>query len=184
MAARNPEVVDQSTLAQKSGAEDLWPVCGVPSLHRLFANDRNRVSYRVAVSFLFSVQVGSPLEAMKGTLTLLMFSLLLLASVLIHVGRTTDASEQAVGQRQQDANALFLRNCASCHGKDGRAKTFKAKFNHARNLTDPAWQASITDEHIYESILKGKKKMPAFEKKLSKHEIGALVTYVRMLKKD
>ena len=31
----------------------------------------------------------------------------------------------------------FAKNCATCHGKDGRAKTFKAKFNHARDLTDP-----------------------------------------------
>ena len=59
----------------------------------------------------------------------------------------------------------------------------KAKFNYARNLTDPAWQASITDEHIYRSIFIGKRKMPAFQKKLSKDEIGALVTYVRMLKR-
>ena len=86
-------------------------------------------------------------------------------------------------QRVANSDVLFLKNCASCHGKDGRAKTFKAKFNHARNLTDPEWQAAITDEHMYESILHGKGKMPAFRKKLSETEIGALVTYVRMLKK-
>lgn len=80
-------------------------------------------------------------------------------------------------------DVLFVKNCASCHGKDGRAKTFKAKFKHAQNLTNPKWQASITDEHIFISILKGKGKMPAFEKKLSENEIAALVTYVRMLKR-
>jgi hypothetical protein len=40
------------------------------------------------------------------------------------------------------AAELYARHYASCHGKDGRAKTFKAKFNQARNLTDPAWHDS------------------------------------------
>ena len=86
-------------------------------------------------------------------------------------------------QKDTNASALFVRNCASCHGKDGRAKTFKARFNHARDLTNPNWQAAISDEHIYNSILKGNGKMPAFAKKLSRPEIAALVTYVRMFKK-
>jgi mono/diheme cytochrome c family protein len=86
-------------------------------------------------------------------------------------------------QKLPDGDALFLKNCASCHGKDGRAKTFKARFNHARNLTDPTWQAAINDEHMYESILRGKGKMPAFRKKLSDNEVAALVTYVRTLKR-
>ena len=90
---------------------------------------------------------------------------------------------QGAPQKDVGSSALFVKNCASCHGKDGRAKTFKAKFNHARNLTDPKWQSAESDEHIYVSILKGKGKMPAFEKKLSENEIGALVTYVRMLKR-
>ncbi len=86
-------------------------------------------------------------------------------------------------QSLPDGDALFLKNCASCHGKDGRARTFKAKFNHARDLTDPKWQAVITDEHMYESILHGKEKMPAFGKKLSENDVAALVTYVRVLKR-
>ena len=56
-------------------------------------------------------------------------------------------------------------------------------FNHARDLTDPKWQAIITDEHIFTSISKGKGKMPAWGKKLSEAEINALVAYVRTLKK-
>ena len=86
-------------------------------------------------------------------------------------------------QKDTNANALFVKNCASCHGKDGRAKTFKARFNHARDLTNTNWQAGISDEHIYNSVLRGNGKMPAFGKKLSKPEIAALVTYVRTLKR-
>ncbi len=82
-----------------------------------------------------------------------------------------------------DAQALFASKCATCHGKDGRAKTFKAKFNHARNLTDGAWQESVSDEHLYNSIMRGKGKMPAFGKKLREEDVNALVAFVRKFKK-
>ena len=81
-----------------------------------------------------------------------------------------------------DAGALFGSECATCHGKDGKAKTFKAKLKHARNLTDIQWQAEATDERLYNSIHNGKGKMPAFGKKLSDPQINALVGYVRTLK--
>jgi cbb3-type cytochrome c oxidase subunit III len=86
-------------------------------------------------------------------------------------------------QKEADANSLFAKNCASCHGKDGKAKTFKAKFNHARNLTDPEWQTSVTDERIFNSITNGRGHMPAWGKKLTEAEINSLVAYVRQLKK-
>ena len=107
-------------------------------------------------------------------------------SLLLVIGSLCAALSPTVSrgiQRVSDGDALFIKNCASCHGKDGRAKTFKARVNHARNLADPKWQAAITDEHLYESILRGKDKMPAFERKLSDNEVAALVTYVRMLKR-
>ena len=82
-----------------------------------------------------------------------------------------------------DANSLFAKNCVTCHGKDGKAKTFKAKFNHARNLTDPEWQTSVTDERLFNSITNGRGHMPAWGKKLTEAEINSLVAYVRQLKK-
>ena len=95
---------------------------------------------------------------------------------------------KALGGLDKDAIArsaaeLYAKNCASCHGKDGRAKTFKSKFLHARDLTDAAWQGNVTDERIFNSINNGKGKMPSFSKKLSEQEIESLVTHVRGLKK-
>src|SRR5215475_8869218 len=84
--------------------------------------------------------------------------------------------------KETDAGALFDKHCATCHGKDGRAKTFKAKFDHARDFTDAKWQAEVTDERIFNSISNGKGKMPAWHKKLSEEQINALVTYVRKWK--
>jgi mono/diheme cytochrome c family protein len=83
----------------------------------------------------------------------------------------------------KSAVELYAKKCASCHGKDGRAKTFKGKFNHARDLSDHEWQDRASDERIFNSIMNGKGKMPGFGKKLSEPEINGLVAYVRSLKK-
>ncbi len=80
-----------------------------------------------------------------------------------------------------DAGTLFKEHCAKCHGKDGRAKTFRGKLMGARNLTDEKWQAGETDEEIKEAIMKGPELMPSFEGKLTPAEIEAMVGYVRSL---
>ncbi|HJR07554.1 MAG TPA: c-type cytochrome [Pyrinomonadaceae bacterium] len=95
----------------------------------------------------------------------------------------TQHSNNKTARAGRDARELFEGKCATCHGKDGRAKTFKAKFNKARDLTDAAWQASVSDERIYNSIANGRGKMPAFAKKFSREEIETLASYVRSLKK-
>jgi mono/diheme cytochrome c family protein len=79
--------------------------------------------------------------------------------------------------------ALYVRNCASCHGRDGGAKTPKARFNHARKLSDSEWQNRTSDERIFNSIMNGKGEMPAYGKKLSEQEIDSLVTHVQGLKR-
>ena len=87
-------------------------------------------------------------------------------------------------QNPSDAASLFEKNCAKCHGKDGRAKTVRGKSLRARNLTDAKWQAKETDEEIRAAINKGPKAMPSFAKKLSQPEIDSLVAYVRSLKRE
>ena len=84
----------------------------------------------------------------------------------------------------RSAEEIYAKECASCHGKDGRAKSFKGRLVHARNFTDAQWQDSVGDERLFNSISNGKgKKMAAFGKKLSEQEIDSLVKYVRGLKK-
>jgi cytochrome c553 len=82
-----------------------------------------------------------------------------------------------------DASSLYDKKCADCHGKDGRARSFRGKHTHARDLTDAQWQEQVTDERIYNSISNGKGKMPAFSKKLSEADMNSLVTFVRGLRK-
>lgn len=80
---------------------------------------------------------------------------------------------------------LYRKYCVSCHGNDGRAKTSKGKFSHARDLTDPQWQAEVSDERIFNSIMNGRNargNMPTFANKLNEKEIDSLVDFVRRLK--
>lgn len=90
------------------------------------------------------------------------------------------------GSAPRSSAQLFSKYCSSCHGKDGRAKTVKAKFKHARDITDPKWQDEVSDERIFNSIMNGRDvrgKMPAFGKKITDAEADSLVDYVRHLRK-
>jgi mono/diheme cytochrome c family protein len=82
----------------------------------------------------------------------------------------------------KDAAAIFKNECASCHGKDGHA-TLKGKLKGAPNLNSAHWQEKTSDEHIFNVIVNGHEKMPAYGKKLSQAEIESLVAFVRKLKK-
>lgn len=117
-----------------------------------------------------------------------MASALVVVGVLVSFGVVSHASWQnsnsSVASNPPSAAAIYAKRCASCHGKDGRAKTFKAKFNDARDLTDQQWQEMVSDERIYNSIVNGRGKMPAFGKKLSDSQVDSLVSYVRSLKKS
>jgi cbb3-type cytochrome c oxidase subunit III len=118
---------------------------------------------------------------MKTILTRAPVVVLVLASLYTAYSANSIAEKNAP-QKNADAGILFSKNCATCHGKDGQAKTFKAKFNHARNLTDAKWQSEVSDERIFNSITNGKGKMPAWGKKFSEAQINALVSFVRTLK--
>jgi mono/diheme cytochrome c family protein len=96
---------------------------------------------------------------------------------------SASGAESTATQGTGDVGSLYNKKCAECHGKDGRSKSFRGKLSHARDLTDAKWQEQVTDERIYNSISKGKDKMPAFGKKLSEAEISSLANFVRGLKK-
>ncbi|HEY0005316.1 MAG TPA: cytochrome c [Pyrinomonadaceae bacterium] len=122
------------------------------------------------------------MKAILQVCALMSVALLCLCYVADEQTRADSEMPNAV-QGAREASVLYAKNCANCHGKDGRAKTLKAKFNHARDLTDSAWQANTSEERIFNSIANGRGKMPAYGKKFSDKEIESLVSYVRRLKK-
>jgi len=68
--------------------------------------------------------------------------------------------------------ALFLKNCAHCHGAD-------AHGDEGPDLHNLDW----TDQQIAARIRNGKKgRMTAFHDKLNEEQINALIAYLRSLK--
>ena len=76
-----------------------------------------------------------------------------------------------------DGAAIYKQKCQMCHGADG--KGFPAI--KTPDLTDPKWQASVSDKEMTEVIKNGKKgtPMPAFADKLKDDEIQAVVKFIR-----
>ena len=94
-------------------------------------------------------------------------------------------AQVSLGDNPRPASQTYRRYCVSCHGSDGKAKTSKGKFSHARDLTDMQWQADVSDERIFNSIMNGRDisgNMPAFANKMNQKEVESLVTFVRGLK--
>ena len=122
---------------------------------------------------------------MKQGLKPLIISVVVLgiSAAVLMIGVAKSRKVSASAATAFDASSVYNSKCASCHGKDGRARSLHAKHVHARDFTSAEWQDSVSDERIYNSISNGKGKMPSFKKKLSDSQIDELVNYVRRLRK-
>ena len=84
-----------------------------------------------------------------------------------------------------EAKDNWAHNCASCHGPDGAGHTKAGRMSQVKNMTDPKYQASFSDEQAAKQVKEGlkdpsgKEKMRAFGDTLSDADIKALVDYVR-----
>ena len=93
-------------------------------------------------------------------------------------------ARESRGDNPRPASQTYRRYCISCHGSDGKGKTSKGRFNHARDLTDAQWQDDVSDERIFNSIMNGRNvrgNMPAFSDKLKDRDVDSLVGFVRGL---
>lgn len=87
-----------------------------------------------------------------------------------------------------DLQANWTKHCAACHGKDGKGQTKAGKLAGVKDQTDPAYQATLKDDKMFQSIKAGlkegdKEKMKPFAEKLTDEEIKALIAHVRTFKK-
>src|SRR5215213_7787422 len=81
--------------------------------------------------------------------------------------------EANTNNNARPAAQVYRRYCVSCHGSDGRAKTSKGKFSHARDIADAQWQDEVSDERIFNSIMNGRNvrgNMPGFSNKINQQE--------------
>jgi mono/diheme cytochrome c family protein len=95
---------------------------------------------------------------------------------------TAGETPNASSKEARNAPQLYRRYCVSCHGNDGKGKTSKGRYNHARDLSDAQWQDDVSDERIFNSIMNGRNvrgNMPSFSNKLDQNEVDSLVGFVR-----
>ena len=79
---------------------------------------------------------------------------------------------------------LFIKACAACHGKDGKARTPIGRKLKVKDLT----QSKLGDADIAAQIREGRKgddgltRMPSFKESLQPDQIEALVRHVKSLR--
>jgi mono/diheme cytochrome c family protein len=94
----------------------------------------------------------------------------------------------AVTVRAADVKENWEKNCAKCHGPDGKGKTKMGEKLAVKDYTDAKVQDSMKDDAMIKAIKDGvkdgeKTKMKGFGDVLSEDEIKALVKHVRDFKK-
>jgi mono/diheme cytochrome c family protein len=90
------------------------------------------------------------------------------------------AAGSAVPGLEDVTIVAWSQNCTQCHGQLGRGDGPRGPMLKATNLSEPAWQSSVTDEQIAATIKLGKGAMPSF-KQLPDVTIANLVKLVRMM---
>ena len=67
------------------------------------------------------------------------------------------AADQIPPAAQKEAQEIFKTRCTMCHGEGGKGDgpAGVALNPKPRDMTDSAWQKSVTDEHIEKIILGG-----------------------------
>jgi cytochrome c oxidase cbb3-type subunit 3 len=101
-----------------------------------------------------------------------------IVSVPFGSGVNSLAPQEAIAEKKPaDAIATWSSLCSGCHGRIGEGNGPMGAAMGARNLSDPRWQATITDDQIASSILRGKGRMPAFS--LPSDTIKGLVGLIR-----
>ena len=87
----------------------------------------------------------------------------------------------------EEGKALYDKQCAKCHGEDGKGDTKMGKKLGSKDYTDPKVQAELKDDAAVKSIKEGLKKDDKTLMKpaegMTDDQIKGLVAYMRTFKK-
>lgn len=81
-------------------------------------------------------------------------------------------------ENQTSGKAIYVKNCARCHGADGKAETGLGRSLETPDLTTQKPSAG----RITSVVKNGDGSMPAFGKKLTAKQISAVASYVKTLR--
>jgi len=87
----------------------------------------------------------------------------------------------STGAMAQSGGDTFKGKCAMCHGADGKGDTTMGKNLKLRDLGSADVQGQ-SDADLTGTITNGKGKMPKYDGKLTKDQIGDVVKFIRTLK--
>jgi mono/diheme cytochrome c family protein len=100
------------------------------------------------------------------------------------LGATHARAEDAPAGGAMDVPALWKKNCASCHGEDGKGQTKAGKTKKVEDLTNPEIRAKFDRDRMIKATKEGikdeagKERMKPYAEKLSDAEIAALTDYI------
>jgi len=79
----------------------------------------------------------------------------------------------------QGGGEIYVDNCASCHGEDGRSMILGAA-----NFPDQRFLANRSPSGLYVSVTQGLGSMPAWQARLSQDDRWAVIDYIRTFTYD
>jgi mono/diheme cytochrome c family protein len=81
-------------------------------------------------------------------------------------------------------SSLYKKNCASCHGKEGKGDGVKARTlkTFPGDFSKGDYQKQ-TDGELFYKTKTGRGDMPSYDKKVPDNDIWNIVNYLRTLKK-
>jgi mono/diheme cytochrome c family protein len=77
---------------------------------------------------------------------------------------------------------VYVERCEECHGAFGHpGKQLPPGVKAPRDLSDPVYQASVSDRNLQELVRHGRKEMPALVPRVTREETRQLAAFVRLL---
>lgn len=82
---------------------------------------------------------------------------LALAALLLSTAVVGCGKKESRAPISDESRQIFAQRCAMCHGASGRGDGASATALNPRprDLGDPAWQGSVTDDHLKKVIVGG-----------------------------
>jgi high-affinity iron transporter len=89
----------------------------------------------------------------------------------------------ASSEQEIDGKVLFQKECAACHGNQGRGNGRAGRVMDPRptDITDPDYLAAKDDAYLLEVVANGSGEMAGIADDYDEAEMKAIVAYVRKL---